>query len=456
MRGSEPNTRPGRAAAARAAACGGGAGGWLWPLLLTAAAFAALGCAGLRGGATTEPREVPMSTNRGASPVLTLSDANHPAVSADGRRVAVTPEIGVTEVYDVATGRKLQTLRVAGSFGHALSADGARLVVFADTPLPDSGRYTKSKREAFLYEVESGRELSRAGAELSLGGEFSASLSVYAGAAQGTENVSADLRFVAAPVLKGRQEPPAGTPGVVLGDLARLSVAGRFGESAEWEDDWGQVSLTPDARVVAATRHNIKNPARRTTVVWGAGDGRELMRLPFRSLWLALSADGRRLVTARDESPPGGAAALGVDERGRARGRAEGGGGESRSGGEPVVEVWEVASGRRLASVAAAQGGGRRPLRRGTLSPDGALLATASGGRVLLWNAASGRLLAAQTHARDPDSGLVKTVAFSQDGQFMVTGSFDEVVKIWRVADILKDEATRPRTIPLQGPRQSD
>jgi hypothetical protein len=440
MTGGGTNMSAGRAAAARAA--GARARPRLWLLLLTAAS-AALGCAAVvRGPAPPAPGDIPLATNRGAKPVLTLNDANHPSVSADGRRVAVTPEIGVTEVYDVATGRRLRAFRLEGSFGHAISADGARLVIFADTPLPDEGRYTKSKREALFYEIDSGRELARASAELSLGGEFASSLSVYAGSGQGTENISSDLRLVAAPVYKRQQDPPPGTPGVVLGDLEKQSLVRGFGEFEEWDDDWSQVSLTPAARAVAATRHNIKNAGRNVTAVWDAQSGRELVRLPFKSVWLALSADGRRLVTSRDDSATGGSAVLSVDSQGRPRARAAGEaqGGDRPSGGQ-ITEVWDVASGRRLAEVGAALGGKRPPLARGTLSPDGRLLATASGGHVLVWDAASGRLSATQPHGRGSDAARVKTVAFSADGQFLVTSGFDENVKVWRVADLQRDAA---------------
>lgn len=166
------------------------------------------------------------------------------------------------------------------------------------------------------------------------------------------------------------------------------------------------------------------------------------MRLPFASNWLALSPDGRRLATMRDTSAGAfGAASITVDANGQVHAEPAPGAPRRPSGDSPppVIELWDVATGKRLAEVGAAYGDKRPPAAAGAFSPDGRLLATASFNYVLVWDAATGRLLAAQPHVNDPDQDVVKAVSFSDNGQFLVMSSRNEVVKVWRLADVLRD-----------------
>ena len=51
----------------------------------------------------------------GAKLIFALNDANHPALSYDGKHLVVCPEVGTTDGYDIGAGRKLQTFRVPES-----------------------------------------------------------------------------------------------------------------------------------------------------------------------------------------------------------------------------------------------------------------------------------------------------------------------------------------------------
>ncbi|MER7079383.1 WD domain-containing protein, G-beta repeat-containing protein [Saccharopolyspora kobensis] len=72
-----------------------------------------------------------------------------------------------------------------------------------------------------------------------------------------------------------------------------------------------------------------------------------------------------------------------------------------------------------------------------SISPDGALVATASGrtggadqgGQVQLWDARSGRRVAEFT-----DQDLVQAVQFSPDGSLLATGTWEDVVRLYDVA----------------------
>ena len=117
-------------------------------------------------------------------PTLTLQDANNPRISGNGRRLLVSPGGDTAEVFDLITGRKLQSFRVPNSFAAEISADGEHVAIFGATHVPLPNNHFESVHDLWLYNVDSGKLLRHENVEhLPRPGEIG--------------QVSDDLRFVA-------------------------------------------------------------------------------------------------------------------------------------------------------------------------------------------------------------------------------------------------------------------
>jgi len=378
---------------------------------------------GLAFGLCVGPLVLAPADQPAPKPILTLRNANHPTISADGSRIAVGPECGVVEVYQVSPKRKLRTFRPGGC-RQWLSSDGQTLVVNGD--------------RLRLLDVDSGQQLAEID---SMGIEGPEIWWLEEGAP-----FSSDLRIVgdSLDLLKREGET---TPGVALWDLENRKLIRTFGEDRYIKDHWGKVFLSADGRLVAASRWNVDRPERAMTAVWEVETRRELLRLPFQCFWLAISADGRRLVTEHRVSGGGESLTFSVTEKGELRVERTPGAPQPAEPSVYHTEVWEIETGKQVSLI----GGGKdTPFNRagaGALSPDGKLLATGSLGYVVLWNAETGELLTSLPHeGRIPPREAVRSIAFSGDGRFLVTDSTPtEVVKVWRVGDLLALPAVEPR-----------
>jgi hypothetical protein len=106
-----------------------------------------------------------------------------------------------------------------------------------------------------------------------------------------------------------------------------------------------------------------------------------------------------------------------------------GGRGEMR-----CVDLWEVASGKRLLRIETGPAGFL------AFSPDGRVLATASEDAICLWDVSTGKkLFRRPAHERFRVRGthgraFVSSLAFAQDGRSVATGLIDSTILVWDLA----------------------
>jgi hypothetical protein len=92
------------------------------------------------------------------------------------------------------------------------------------------------------------------------------------------------------------------------------------------------------------------------------------------------------------------------------------------------VWIWRVVGGKFLRSLEGLAGS----VRSVAFSPDGQILASASIDQMVrLWGVVDGKLL----RTLEGHAGKVRSVAFSPDGQVLASGSTDRTVGLWEVAD---------------------
>lgn len=114
-----------------------------------------------------------------------------------------------------------------------------------------------------------------------------------------------------------------------------------------------------------------------------------------------------------------------------------------------IVKMWDVASGRELATLKGHSVDVFLEVKSVAFSPDGSRLASGSGDKtVKIWDVASGKELATfMGH-----SGGVECVAFSPDGNSLASGSIDRTIILWDVATerrlaILRGHSERVRSV---------
>jgi WD40 repeat protein len=230
------------------------------------------------------------------------------------------------------------------------------------------------------------------------------------------------------------------------------------------------VALSADGAVLAtaAADASANNPGGvpAELVLWDAGTGRELRRLPAPAPWpdaLAFSADGRRLAASfrrfldtglrlGPDSPgeirvwdlPGGEPVCRIEAgAGMFAALAFNPAGDCLAGAgyhKGVVHVWEVAGGAEVF---------RRPfattLTGVAFSPDGGRLAvTGFDGLVRLLDADSGMEALTLAGLGRPGSGhynFTARVAFSPDGRRLAASNWDGTVSVWDAGPDYRSDA---------------
>lgn len=329
-------------------------------------------------------------------PLIVIKDANRPGLSFDGKRVNEGPEIGLTEVYDVDTGKKLGTYKVKDSESEALSADGKRVRIFG------KGRH-------ITYDIDSGEIVSQGSIELTRDGVPFGSVQILGDGGMTTKNISSDLSLVGFYFLP-RPYSIAGAefPELILGNLENNTLVRQFRTVDSYipGDEWEHIAMTPDAKVIAASRNNIKDTKRRKAVIWNAETGEVVLEIPNCKIQ-SLSDDGKRIAVQNfDDSS--------------------------------LVEFWDIPSGKMIAQLSPVANGRTIPVNRSMLSPDGKLFVTTRGDNFYFWSAETGRFIVSQKQDDVTSGGDSESIAFSGDGKRIAIGSDNEVVTVWAVEDILK------------------
>jgi len=92
--------------------------------------------------------------------------------------------------------------------------------------------------------------------------------------------------------------------------------------------------------------------------------------------------------------------------------------------GDGTVRLWDAGTGREVQTLEGYTGS----VNAVAFSPDGSLLASGSGdGTVRLWDARTGR----EVQTLEGHTGSVRAVAFSPDGSLLASGSDDGTVRLW-------------------------
>jgi eukaryotic-like serine/threonine-protein kinase len=186
----------------------------------------------------------------------------------------------------------------------------------------------------------------------------------------------------------------ASTPVPPPADVISLNNTNRLAALAEWSGAGHWIAFSPDSKLLATGGIELS--------LWDVSSGREIRRFTGHTnplTGIALSPDGQVLASRE-------------------------GGGTADS----ALRLWEVSSGRGLETIVFPFYSGNRPV---AFSPNGVLVATASGSRVRLYEVANGRERPAPT-VTGATSGVI-AIAFSPDGKMLATASWEKGVMLWDV-----------------------
>jgi RNA polymerase sigma factor (sigma-70 family) len=356
------------------------------------------------------------------------------AASPDGRTLAFDGRDGTTRLADVATGQELRRLEWNSHCG-VFSPDGKTLALGSDgTAVP-------------LFEVATGKELARLeGHEKGV----SSLVFSDAGRTLITGGGDGSIRFwdvASVKIVKTHALPAKGVswPLLVLSQDGKLLIAEqetliRFLDLATLKEleriatrayHINSLALSPDGKTLASGSLGDNE-----VQLWGVPSGKSLISHQGKGLRaVAVARDGRTLATGghaddiRIWEAATGKELHSFPTRGRfaftADSKALIGGGWD----DGKLHVWDVATGQERRCFQAHAGW----VARVVVAPDGKSFATVGGGDhvVRVWDLTSGKAL---QNFGGKQKSFVTGVAFSPDGKSLVTLHQDEqALRIWDV-----------------------
>jgi WD40 repeat protein len=338
--------------------------------------------------------EVLSQRSSALKPLMVIRDANRPSLSFDGNILAAGSEIGLSEIYDVGKNRQIAKLKVDDSESQAVSGDGRFVGIFS------GGDYVK-------YDVALEKLLPKARAWTLKNGKEFVSVGISNQGGMTSRTISSDLD-IAVNIHPWWREPIREQPALVVGRLSDQSVIAELHGTDGFirGDIWQEEAISPNAKIVAASRYNNNDRSRGVTLVWDVASKKIILRLPFASHWLSLADDRSRLVT-------------------------------KESGDGKDIQVWDLATGKRVSTIDTSVGGRPVLVSAGVISPDGRLLVTTRNVDFYFWDTTTGKYVTSvkQDHISE---GNVKSAVFSGDGKRIAIGSDTEIITVWSVEEILK------------------
>ncbi|MFQ5806601.1 MAG: protein kinase [Phycisphaerae bacterium] len=402
------------------------------------------------------------------------------AAFSRGARTAVTSRFGgQIQVWDTASGRRLQTIQPPAmdlTLALAVSPDGQRIVAGAN------------RQRVVVYDAANGRVLS----EVKPLSDQSVRVSVFSPDGARVFTGGWDPIATIWDMATGRVLQTIRTAGGTVNSAAfrpdgsRLAVADKTFAIGMWDTATGEqrqsfvghtdhvqaLAFSPDGRRLASGSEDctvriwdvqsgaplavvrpytskliclafspngkwIASGSTDTTIkVLDASTGNELRTLRGHTgavHRLAFNTDGTRLFSAARDGTlrwwdePARSIQLVLPENNAGGALAfSPDGTRLTAGGNGQVSVWDVASGRRLMLLTGFPRG--MLIYAVSYSPDGKLLAVAAAdGKVKVWDATTGESLR-ELHAHD---GQVYSAAFSPDGRWIASAGNDKFVKIW-------------------------
>ncbi len=341
--------------------------------------------------------------------------------SPDGKTLASSGGGPVLRLWDVATGREAVSRSGHGAAIRSLVVSPADGTVFTGD---DDGT-------VFHWDPPSGRELNP--------------VAPLAGAVDELTIAPDGMTLLMAGLME-RYSAPGGR--ISLWSVLQNRQILRFG--AFRVHDFTNLAYAPDGKTFASQG-----------LIWDASSGRLLIRLrhedPRHGDYLHFSPifympDGKQVITAEPDGAWIWDSATGRELRQAIRwsnyhdratlssdGRflaTRGPGGHSRGQAlDPPITLWELASGREVASLDAQ---GEALLRR-PFSPDGRFLASANrhqgaipNSTVRVLDLATGR----EVRRFEGHRGSVTVVAFTPDGRSIVSASEDATALVWDISDL--------------------
>jgi WD40 repeat protein len=313
---------------------------------------------------------------------------NGVAVTADGRRVVSSSSDMTLKVWDLETGRELQTL--VGWRDVALSADGRRAVTASwDGTLHVRDLETGCEMRAVARHYDLAFRVA-----VSANGRWAVSASTEHTLKLWDLEVGRELRTMAghstwintvAVSADGRRAASASDTTLKVWDLETARELRTLAGHSSWVLG---VSVSGDGQRAVSTSSD------KTLKVWDLETGGELRTLAGHSdsvNRVALSPDGRRAVSASDDK---------------------------------TLKVWDLETGHEMRTLS----GHSDSVEAVALSADGRRAVSASSDNTLkVWDLEAGREMRAQT----THSGSVNGVAVSADGRRVVSASSDKTLKVW-------------------------